>query len=207
VPYLAWTLVNTKPSIPFSGPELLVKKRVGIVNHASHGDSDLIWFSRPRLLIGLLAAGILLLMTLAAITFFASNAKEPLAVVLVLYLPLVACCLLLIRKLSRHNQHIEMSGERLWLVQREGNTDTVLQEVSARLIHSVSSEAATASPRVSTDNQLSAPAAPFALYPSILVCAEPRNLSIKGPRRFQHQEVDFILSILNEFRRTGSRPR
>jgi hypothetical protein len=134
------------------------------------------------------------------ITYFAVTAREQLSVVFVLYVAFMLLFSLLIHKLGKHNRHIELNNGNLLLIQRDGGTDTVLQEITAPLIHSVSTAAASASPKASVDNQLLASAPPYALYPSILVCAEPRNVVITGPRRFRHKEVQLILAIINQFR-------
>lgn len=199
--------MQTQPSIPFTDPNLVLNKRVGIVNHSRHGNSELIWFSKPHVLIAILKAGIALFILLSLLTYYASNAKAPLAVIGALFVPATLFFSLLIHRLGKHNPHLELTGEQLRHLQRVGDTDTVLRELSARSIHSVSSEVASASPNATKDYQRWTAASPFSLYPSILVCAEPTNLVIKGPRRFRHQEVEFILSILDQFRRTSAQPR
>jgi hypothetical protein len=191
--------MNTKPALSFSDPLLMPKKRIGIVNHSVYGESEFIWFSKPNRLIALLTTGIFLFVIFSLITFFASTAKGRIAIIIVIYTPLVLILLTIIRKLSRHNRHIELKSGKLLYIERSGDTDAVLQEISATAIHSVSSEAATASPRTSIDNQILTSPPPYVLYPSILICADPRNITITGPRRFQHKEVEFILSILNQF--------
>lgn len=193
--------MDTKPAIPFSDPHVTLLNRVGIVNHATYGQSQIIWFSKPILLLSMLAIGVSILMGLSLITLFSSVQRDRIVLILVVIIPFIVLFYFIINKMIKHNLHIELTDGKLLHVERAGDLDTILQQVSAVSIHSVSSEAASASPRISAEPQVLASASPYTRFPSILVCAEPTNITIKGPRRFKAKEVEFILSILDDYKR------
>jgi hypothetical protein len=186
------------PAIQFSDPRFRLVERVGIVNHSTDGQADYIWFSRPSVLIGVTLSAMGLLCAMALTLWLVTNAPDRLAPVFFLCVPLVILSLLIIR-LRRNSHYFVMRDGKLLHVQAEDHGSTVLSEVEGRLIYSFSSEAASISPKSTTDIQSLTGALPYILFPSILVCAEPRNLMIEGPRRFRYNEAKFIITVLDRW--------